>query len=74
MEMMLAHHGQVHTITRDYKRYVGAQIGIHNPAGDKVGTVSHLKNKEFLYVVTPLDSAWDPASLAEHLQPALFDA
>jgi adenine-specific DNA-methyltransferase len=31
---------------------VGAQIGIHNPKGKKVGTVSHLKNKEYLFVVT----------------------
>ena len=28
------------------------QIGIYNPSGDKVGEVSHLRNKEFLYVVT----------------------
>jgi adenine-specific DNA-methyltransferase len=35
----------------NYKRYVGAQIGIYNPAGKKVGKVSHLRNKEYLYVV-----------------------
>jgi len=43
---------RVTTIESDYKRYVGAQIGIHNPQGEKVGQVSHLRNKEFLYVVT----------------------
>ena len=32
------------------QRYVGAQIGIHNPAGEKVGTVSHLRNVEHLVV------------------------
>jgi adenine-specific DNA-methyltransferase len=32
------------------KRYVGAQIGIHNPAGAKVGTVSHLRNVEYVLV------------------------
>ena len=35
----------------DYKRYVGAQIGIHNPHGEKVGEVSHLRNREFLFVL-----------------------
>jgi adenine-specific DNA-methyltransferase len=33
----------------DYKRYVGAQIGIYNPAGQKVGTPTHLRNREFLF-------------------------
>ena len=42
----------VRTVEHDYKRYVGAQIGIHNPRGDKVGSVSHLRNKEYLYVVS----------------------
>jgi adenine-specific DNA-methyltransferase len=32
------------------RRYVGAQIGIHNPAGEKVGRVSHLHNREYLVV------------------------
>ncbi len=43
---------RVTTFEHDYKRYVGAQIGIHNPKGEKVGTVSHLRNKEYLYIVT----------------------
>lgn len=42
----------VTTLENDYKRYVGAQIGIFNPQGEKVGKVSHLRNKEYLYVVT----------------------
>jgi adenine-specific DNA-methyltransferase len=54
-ESILSTRGQVHTIERDYKRYVGAQIGIHNPAGQKVGAVSHLRNTEFLFVVTADD-------------------
>jgi adenine-specific DNA-methyltransferase len=33
-----------------HRRYVGAQIGIHNPAGEKVGVVSHLVNREFFFV------------------------
>jgi hypothetical protein len=32
---------------------VGAQIGIHNPKGEKVGTVSHLTNREYLFVAGP---------------------
>ncbi len=53
MEALLAERGQVTVIEHDFKRYVGAQIGIYNPRGDKVGRVSHLRNKEYLYLVTP---------------------
>ncbi len=52
-ERLLSRRGVVHTVEYDYKRYVGAQIGIHNPRGEKVGRVSHLRNKEYLYVVGP---------------------
>lgn len=51
MESLLATRGEVVTITKDYKRYVGAQIGIHNLQGEKVGQVSHLNNKEYIYLV-----------------------
>jgi adenine-specific DNA-methyltransferase len=47
--------GAVATLAFDSKRYVGAQIGIHNPAGEKVGRVSHLRNVE--YVVCAGDRA-----------------
>lgn len=50
-EAILSTRGQVTVHERDYKRYVGAQIGIYNPSGQKVGTVSHLRNTEFLFVV-----------------------
>lgn len=53
METLLGQRGQVTVIESDYKRYVGAQIGIYNPQGQKVGQVSHLRNKEYLYVVAP---------------------
>ncbi len=52
MEEMLARRGEVLVIGQDYKRYVGAQIGIYNPRGEKVGQISHLRNTEYLYVVT----------------------
>jgi adenine-specific DNA-methyltransferase len=49
----LREHGHVGVIDVDNKRYVGAQIGIHNPNGAKVGTVSHLRNTEHLLVCGP---------------------
>ncbi len=50
-----AGHDDVRMLGFDYKRYVGAQIGIHNPAGMKVGKVSHLRNTEYLFVAGPTD-------------------
>jgi len=47
---LFAGRGHVATVASDYRRYVGAQIGIHNPRGEKVGTVSHLRNTEYLFV------------------------
>jgi len=52
MIALLSSRGEVLVIERDYKRYVGAKIGIYSPGGDKVGAVSHLSNKEYLFVVT----------------------
>jgi adenine-specific DNA-methyltransferase len=45
--------GDVCTLAFDSRRYVGAQIGIHNPKGEKVGTVSHLRNLEYVVVGGP---------------------
>ena len=47
----LSSRGNVRVIEQDFKRYVGAQIGIHNPKGQKVGEISHTRNKEYLFVV-----------------------
>ncbi len=44
--------GYVSVLRRPYKRYIGAQIGIYNPQGEKVGKVSHLKNEELLFVIS----------------------
>ena len=41
---------EVVTLSFDSARYLGAQIGIHNPAGGKVGQVSHLSNHELLVI------------------------
>lgn len=40
--------GRVVSMEYDFRRYIGARIGIHNPKGVRVGTVSHLTNKEYL--------------------------
>lgn len=61
---VLSNHGYVNFVEVDFKRYVGAQIGIYNPQGAKVGAVSHLRNKEVLFVVGP-----DP-----HVVDRIFDA
>ncbi len=45
--------GHVEVLEFDSKRYVGAQIGIHDPSGQKVGKVSHLRNVERLAVCGP---------------------
>ncbi len=50
-EQILSTRGSVHTFERPYRRYIGAQIGIHNPAGEKVGAVTHLRNTEYVFVV-----------------------
>ncbi len=44
--------GPVCTVALDYRRYVGAQIGIYNPAGEKVGRPGKLRNTEYLYVAS----------------------
>jgi adenine-specific DNA-methyltransferase len=43
---------------------VGAQIGIHNLRGEKVGTVSHTRNTEYLYVASDRPVAAAIADLA----------
>lgn len=64
LESMLGSLGQVQTIAHDFKRYVGAQIGIHNLQGEKVGTVGRLRNTEFVYVMHRAESGLTPNPLA----------
>lgn len=45
--------GAVEVLGFDSKRYVGAQIGIHNPKGEKVGEVGRLRNVEYVVVAGP---------------------
>jgi adenine-specific DNA-methyltransferase len=75
MEGLLSERGSVAVLTTDYKRYVGAQIGIFNPRGEKVGQVSHLRNKEFLYLVGEDAGVLEHAVRQAHggsMQTALF--
>lgn len=48
---VLSERGEIAYVPVDFKRYVGAQIGIHNPSGERVGAVSHLRNTEYLFLV-----------------------
>jgi adenine-specific DNA-methyltransferase len=59
-ERLLAARGHVTVIERDYPRYVGARIGIYNPAGEKVGRVGRLRNREYLFVAGP--ARWSAVS------------
>lgn len=48
-----AGHERVELLDFDSKRYVGAQIGIFNPSGQRVGEVSHLRNTEHVLIAGP---------------------
>jgi adenine-specific DNA-methyltransferase len=67
---IMALRGEVACSELDYKRYVGAQIGIYNPSGEKVGRVSHLRNREYLFLAGPNARsllAAEPAALCDAL-------
>jgi adenine-specific DNA-methyltransferase len=49
---MLGERGYVGEVpVGDHRRYVGAQIGIHNLRGERVGEVSHVRNTEYMFLV-----------------------
>ena len=50
---LLSERGHVASLAIDVPRYVGARIGIHNPAGERVGRVSHVRATEWLIVCGP---------------------
>ena len=52
---MCGRHPEVVTLAFDSARYVGARLGIHGPTGAKVGTVSHVRNREYLVLAGPAD-------------------
>lgn len=69
LEGMLSRLGPLRVVELDFKRYVGAQIGIHSPQGVKVGKVSHLRNKELLYLAGPDADGLDRALAAQASPP-----
>jgi adenine-specific DNA-methyltransferase len=48
---ILRRRGPVAALEFDYRRYVGARIGIYNPAGVRVGQVGRLRNREWIFLV-----------------------
>lgn len=48
---ILETYGETSCLEIPYKRYIGSQIGIYNPSGEKVGKVKHKDNKEYLFLV-----------------------
>jgi adenine-specific DNA-methyltransferase len=72
---MCSARGSVKVLAFDSKRYVGAQIGIYNPSGDKVGEISHLQNQEYVVVAGVADDverATSPFTGRSTHQAALF--
>jgi adenine-specific DNA-methyltransferase len=65
-----AGHEDVRVLAFDSKRYVGAQIGVFNPAGDKVGRVSHLRNVELVFVAGPREKVEAAVSRLPRTVPA----
>ncbi len=63
LEAMCAAHASVVSLAFESKRYVGAQIGIHNPAGERVGSVGRLRNQEYLVI------AGSAAAVAHLVEP-----
>lgn len=71
--ILRARGGHLEVIAIPHDRYVGAKIGIHNPRGERVGTVGRLRNVEYLYVLTErpvpgLAAAHPPASAEERVE------
>ncbi|MCS6799832.1 MAG: DNA adenine methylase [Myxococcota bacterium] len=54
LESLLQSRGHVYVFAHPWKRYVGAQIGIYNPRGEKVGRVGRRYNTEYLFLVSPI--------------------
>ncbi|HLI33391.1 MAG TPA: DNA adenine methylase [Solirubrobacteraceae bacterium] len=64
LRALLAERGHLAAIAVDNRRYVGAQIGIHDRRGRRVGAVSHLRNRELLFIVGPRRSLVERAAAA----------
>jgi adenine-specific DNA-methyltransferase len=62
LEASLREYGDIYVISKDFKRYVGARIGIHNPEGKRVGEVSHVRNEEYIYLLATPHHAKSPVT------------
>ena len=51
LRAMLAAYGSVRVAEVPHRRYIGSQIGIYNPQGEKVGRPGRRTNREHLFVV-----------------------
>lgn len=60
--------GAVDVIAFDSRRYVGAQIGVFNPRGERVGSVSHLHNVEYLVLAGERAAVRNAAAAVRALQ------
>jgi adenine-specific DNA-methyltransferase len=60
-----AGHEHVRLLGFDRKRYVGALIGIHNPAGARVGEVGRRRNIEYVFVAGPRDRVEAAVAVAD---------
>jgi adenine-specific DNA-methyltransferase len=47
---LLETRGPVAVFEREMDRYIGCKIGIHSPAGERVGSVGRLRNTELIFV------------------------
>lgn len=45
--------GHVTVLSRGHERYIGHQIGVYNPQGERVGAPGRARNVEYVFVVTP---------------------
>jgi adenine-specific DNA-methyltransferase len=50
---MASGRGSIEVLAFDSRRYIGSQIGIHNPKGEKVGRAGRPRNTEYLVVAGP---------------------
>ena len=70
LEAMCSTHREVVTLSFESARYVGARLGIHNPSGVKVGTISHLFNREYLVVAGSVTAVRRAIGAATAAHPA----
>jgi adenine-specific DNA-methyltransferase len=66
--------GHVRVLGFGSRRYVGAQIGIHDPQGVPVGRISHLHNTEYLMLAGPQDEVDELADDIVRAEPRAVPA